>query len=134
MTWVNIFKKTDALIEDNILSDDEKLEFDKKSVDSLTEELILIHGVLNFIEKDFSCSWDITTQQDYPLMTMKHITNNNHSLRSNEKEFLTDGMHFITNVKRGWDSGFYTREYAILYIERFYKIREEHLAILFPKL
>jgi len=96
-------------IEVQGMSDDEKLNCDKKQVDALSSEFIIVHGVLNFIDQKFSIAWHIETVKDYPLITMKKIDKDN--LTKIEKECLAESDYsYTTNVKGGWGQTFYTKE------------------------
>jgi len=117
-------------IEVQVMSDDEKLNCDKKQVDALSSELIIVNGVLNFISQGFSNAWHIETAKDYPLITMKKINKDN--LTKIEKECLAESDYsYTTNVEGGWLETFYTKEGVELYIREFYRIREEHLKLFF---
>jgi hypothetical protein len=120
-------------IEVQGMSDDEKLDCDKKEVDALSSKLIIVDGVLNFIVPTFSKAWHIETAKDYPLITMKKIDKDN--LTKIEKEYLAESDYsYTTNVVGGWVAAFYTIEGVTLYMEKYYEIRSGHLETLFPKL
>jgi hypothetical protein len=122
-------------IEIQGMSDDEKLNCDKKQVDALSSQLILIHGVLNFITSKFSQAWHIEVAKNYPLITMEEMQNDKeHKLPKWEKERLHEGHIYATCVEDGWETPFYTKEGAVSYMEKYYEIRSKHLETLFPKL
>ena len=122
-------------IEAQGMSDDEKLNCDKKRVDALSSQLILIHGVLNFITPTFSRAWHIEAAKNYPLITMEEIQKDEEdNLSKWEKERLHEGHSYATRVEDGWRSPFYTKEGAVSYMEKYYEIRIGHLETLFPKL
>lgn len=132
-----IFKKRNKSIEVQVMSDDEKLNYDKRTVDRLSSQLILMHGVLNYIAPEFSTAWHIESEKDYPLITMKKIDKDKEGELSKwEQECLDRGCNYRTDVEGGggWLQSFYTIEEAVSYMEKYYEIRSGHLETLFPKL
>ena len=124
-------------IEVQVMSDDEKLNYDKRSVDALSSQLILMHGVLNYIVPQFSTAWHIEAEKDYPLITMEAIQKDKKDKLSKwEQKCLDKGHNYTANVEGecGWLHSFYTKEGAVSYMEKYYEIRSKHLETLFPKL
>ena len=114
------------------LSYEEMLEDDKLDIEGLTSELIIIGGALNYICSSFSSAVNVKEKEDYPLITMKKISKDDKWLGEFEKDRLSEGLTFILNIKGLVNISLYTHEGAILYIKKYYEIRERHLKELFP--
>jgi len=111
---------------------EEMLKDDKLDIEGLTSELMIIGGVLNYICSSFSSVINIKEKEDYPLITMKKISKEDKWLSGWEKNRLNEGLTFILNIKGLVNTSLYTHEGAILYIKKYYEIRERHLKELFP--
>ncbi len=116
----------------NALSYEKMLEYDKSRVNKLSDQLVIIGGVLNFISEEFSNSINVEKKEDYPLIQMKKITKEDKCLIDWEKDSLNRGVAFISTITDMAYHQFYTHEGVVLFIRKYYEIREKHLKELFP--
>lgn len=115
-----------------VLSYEEMLESDKLSINILSDQFVIIGGVLNFTCETFSNSINLTKEEDYPLIKMTKIKKEDKLLSDWEKGSLNKNMEFVSRVDNFFNWAFYTHEGAILFIKKYYEIREKHLKELFP--
>ena len=115
-----------------VLSYEEMLEYDKLSINILSDQFVIIGGVLNFTCETFSNSINLTKEEDYPLIKMTKIKKEDKLLSDWEKGRLNKNMEFVSRVDNFFNWAFYTHEGAILFIKKYYEIREKHLKELFP--
>ena len=114
------------------LSYEEMLADDKLDINTLSDELVIIRGVVNCICDSFSYSVNVAEKEDYPLIRMKKISKDDKCLGEFEKDGLSEGKEFIITVDSLFRSRLYTHEGAVLLIKKYYEIREKHLEELFP--
>ena len=111
---------------------DEMLKIDMKEVNELSDQLLMFGRVLTLGGESFCNSISISKQEDYPIATMEKISKC-HKYRRYWSEGESHINHFyMVEIEHLCMQRCYTHEGAMLFIEKYYEIRERHLKELFP--
>ena len=114
------------------LTDNEMLKEDMKQVNELSDQLSIFGSVLTYRGESFFNSINISTQEDYPIVEMDKISEDHKCWSDWCGGQLDISYLYIVKIKPLVSQSCYTYDGAMLYIKKYYEIREKHLKELFP--